>query len=90
MVNDDVKNARLLLVDGQQQRATKVIVGLAELGVREVFYTQHGNTLLHYVETTNPELIVIGLPAGVDHSATLHCVSVLNEMRPTPIIMFAS
>ncbi|MEM8497898.1 MAG: ANTAR domain-containing protein [Pseudomonadota bacterium] len=90
MVTADVKNARLLLVDGQQQRATKIIAELAAHGVSQVFYAQHGNTLLHHVETTDPQLIVIGLPADVDHTSTLHCVSVLNEMRPTPIMMFAS
>lgn len=86
----DVKNARLLLVDGQQQRATNIIAELAELGLSEVSYVRHGNTLLHHVEVSDPQLIVIGLPAGVDHSATLHCVSVLNEMCPIPIMVFAS
>lgn len=90
MTHPDVNDVRLLLVDGQQQRATNTIDELRELGLHQVCYVQHGNTLLHHVEENNPQLIVIGLPAGEDHSTTLHCVSVLSEMKPTPIMMFAS
>lgn len=86
----DVKNARLLLVDGQQQRATNIIAELEYLGVKDVSHVLHGHTLLLHVEASDPQLIVIALPEGVDHSKTLHCVSVLNDMRPTPIMMFAS
>lgn len=89
MINEDVKNTRVLLLDSQQKRGSKVLERLKNLAVRNVIHVQQSKALLQQLEKHDSQMVVIALAEESDHSTLLNSVSLICELKPIPIMMFA-